>query len=105
MNILHIILAHWIFTFYSAKFQKRAIGHFRLPIICWKLIRVNGILRLVNGVRWGFDLLSRKFWKIINFYYNSRKSWMPNRNYEKLESLIRQEQNKEKLVHKLFGVV
>ena len=46
-----------------------------------------------------------KFWKIINFYYNSRKSWMPNRNYEKLESLIRQEQNKEKLVHKLFGVV
>ena len=46
-----------------------------------------------------------KFWKIINFYYNSRKSWMPNRNYETLESLIRQEQNKEKLVHKLFGVV
>lgn len=46
-----------------------------------------------------------KFWKIINFYYNSRKSWMPNRNYEKLENLVRQEKNKQKLVEKLFGVV
>ena len=43
-----------------------------------------------------------KFWKIINFYYNSRKSWIPNRNYEKLEGLIRQEKNKEKLLQKLF---
>ena len=43
-----------------------------------------------------------KFWKIINFYYNSRKSWMPNRNYEKLEGLVRQEKNKEKLLNKLF---
>lgn len=68
MNILHIILAHWIFTFYSAKFQKRAIGHFRLPIICWKLIRVNGILRLVNGVRWGFDLpIQKNFGKLLIF--------------------------------------
>ena len=44
-----------------------------------------------------------KFWKIINFYYNSRKSWMPNRNYDKLESLIRQEKNREKLLNKLFS--
>jgi len=44
-----------------------------------------------------------KFWKIINFYYNSRKSWMPNRNYDKLESLIRQEKNKEKLLNKFFA--
>ena len=44
-----------------------------------------------------------KFWKIINFYYNSRKSWMPNRNYEKLESLIRQEKNREKLLNKFFS--
>lgn len=43
-----------------------------------------------------------KFWKIINFYYNSRKSWMPNRNFEKLEGLIKQEKNKERLLEKLF---
>ena len=44
-----------------------------------------------------------KFWKIINFYYNSRKSWMPNRNYDKLESLIHQEKNREKLLNKFFS--
>ena len=44
-----------------------------------------------------------KFWKIINFYYNSRKSWMPNRNYEKLEGLIQQEKNREKLLNKFFS--
>ena len=43
-----------------------------------------------------------KFWKIINFYYNSRKSWVSGRNYEKLESLINQERQKEKLIEKLF---
>lgn len=43
-----------------------------------------------------------KFWKIINFYYNSRKSWMPNRNHEKLSSLVRQEKNKERLLGRLF---
>ncbi len=44
-----------------------------------------------------------KFWKIINFYYNSRKSWMPNRNYDKLESLIHQEKSREKLLNKFFS--
>ncbi len=44
-----------------------------------------------------------KFWKIINFYYNSRKSWIPNRNYEKLEGLIQQEKNREKLLNKFFS--
>ncbi len=43
-----------------------------------------------------------KFWKIINFYYNSRKSWVSGRNYEKLESLVNQERQKEKLIEKLF---
>lgn len=46
-----------------------------------------------------------KFWKIINFYQNSRKSWIPNRNFEKLDNLIRQEKYKEKLMHELFGLV
>ncbi len=43
-----------------------------------------------------------KFWKIINFYINSRKSWMPDRNLEKLEGLVRQEKYKEKLLKSLM---
>lgn len=35
-----------------------------------------------------------KFWKIVNFYYNSGKAWIPGRNMEKLEKLLAQEQDK-----------
>lgn len=35
-----------------------------------------------------------KFWKIVNFYYNSGKAWIPGRNLEKLEKLLEQEQAK-----------
>lgn len=35
-----------------------------------------------------------KFWKIVNFYYNSGKAWIPGRNLEKLEKLLNQEEEK-----------
>lgn len=44
-----------------------------------------------------------KFWKIINFYYNSKKSWIPDKNLEKLELLIQQEKSKDKLIQTLFS--
>jgi Ser/Thr protein kinase RdoA (MazF antagonist) len=43
-----------------------------------------------------------KFWKIIDHYYNSNKAWMPSHNSEKLDKLIKQEKNKEKLINKIF---
>ncbi len=36
-----------------------------------------------------------KFWKIVNFYYNSGKAWIPGKNLEKLEKLIGQERDKQ----------
>lgn len=39
-----------------------------------------------------------KFWKIVNFYYNSGKAWIPGRNMEKLEKLLEQEQDKIKFL-------
>lgn len=36
-----------------------------------------------------------KFWKIVNFYYNSGKAWIPGKNMEKLEKLIAQEKEKQ----------
>ncbi len=44
-----------------------------------------------------------KFWKIVNFYYNSKKSWIPDKNMEKLENLVSQERAKEKLLQTLFA--
>jgi CotS family spore coat protein len=36
-----------------------------------------------------------KFWKIVNFYYNTGKAWMPIRNMEKIEKLFAQENEKQ----------
>ena len=51
-----------------------------------------------------YDRLSypEKFWKIVNFYYNSGKAWIPGRNQEKLEKLIEQEKNKQLFLDEVF---
>jgi len=43
-----------------------------------------------------------KFWKIVNFYYNSGKAWIPGRNQEKLEKLISQEKEKQHFLEVVF---
>lgn len=39
-----------------------------------------------------------KFWKIVNFYYNSGKAWIPGKNLEKLIKVHRQEQEKNEFL-------
>ena len=41
-----------------------------------------------------------KFWKIVNFYYNSGKSWIPMRHMDKLQKLISQEELKQQFLQK-----
>lgn len=43
-----------------------------------------------------------KFWKIVNFYYNSGKAWIPDRNREKLEKLMMQEKDKQHFLDEVF---
>jgi CotS family spore coat protein len=44
-----------------------------------------------------------KFWKIVNFYYNSGKAWISGKNLEKLEKLINQEKEKQKFLDDYRG--
>ena len=44
-----------------------------------------------------------KFWKIANFYMNSRKSWIPEKNMEKLNKVLAQEEAKQAFLESLFG--
>lgn len=39
-----------------------------------------------------------KFWKIVNYYLNNRKSWQPEKNLEKLKKVIEQEVGKNKIL-------
>ena len=43
-----------------------------------------------------------KFWKIVNFYYNTRKAWIPGKNLEKLEKVIKQEDAKRRFLDEVF---
>ena len=43
-----------------------------------------------------------KFWKIVNFYYNSGKAWIPGRNMEKLEKLFAQDKEKQDFLEAIF---
>lgn len=43
-----------------------------------------------------------KFWKIVNFYFNSGKAWIPERNQEKLVKLIEQEKEKQNFLNAVF---
>lgn len=44
-----------------------------------------------------------KFWKIVNFYYNSGKAWIPGRNMEKIEKLFAQEEEKKLFLEAIFS--
>ena len=43
-------------------------------------------------------LFPEKYWKQLNFYYNTNKAWIPARNTEKIESLKAQEKNRKRFV-------
>lgn len=43
-----------------------------------------------------------KFWKIVNFYYNSGKAWIPEKNGEKFGKLLEQEENRERFLQTVF---
>lgn len=43
-----------------------------------------------------------KFWKIVNFYYNTGKAWIPEKNSEKLDKLLKQEKNKQQFLNEVF---
>ncbi|MBQ7841570.1 MAG: phosphotransferase [Lachnospiraceae bacterium] len=45
-----------------------------------------------------------KFWKIVNFYYNSGKAWIPGRNMEKLEKLLGQRSAKKAFLEQTFSL-
>ena len=55
----------------------------------WKLLRL---------------LLSypEKFWKVANQYYNNRKSWIPEKNMQKLLQTMEQAEKKEESIKMLF---
>lgn len=43
-------------------------------------------------------LYPEKFWKLVNHYYNNNKAWIPQKDIEKLETVIRQNESKKEFL-------
>lgn len=50
-------------------------------------------------------LYPEKFWKVTNFYFNARKSWVPRRNIQKLVSLSEQSKDKDAFLMQLEKLI
>lgn len=44
-----------------------------------------------------------KFWKIVNYYYNRGKAFIPDKNREKLEALLEQEERRNFFIQNVIG--
>lgn len=50
-------------------------------------------------------LYPEKYWKLVNFYYNGRKSWMPAKNLEKLLRIRGQQDARNTFLEEIKGVL
>lgn len=46
-----------------------------------------------------------KYWKLMNFYYNGKKSWMSVKNFEKLQKICEQEIRRKKFLAEVKGLL
>ena len=45
-----------------------------------------------------------KFWKVVNHYYNNNKAWIPQKDIDKLNVIVNQNDEKRKFIEKMKGV-
>lgn len=50
-------------------------------------------------------LYPEKYWKLVNFYYNGRKSWMPAKNLEKLLRIRAQQEERMEFLKEVKGLL
>ena len=43
-----------------------------------------------------------KFWKVMNYYFNSNKAWIPPKTKEKLEKVVQQNEKRQKFLETLL---
>lgn len=67
--------------------------------------RVKPISKAELRVLYILLLYPEKFWKITNFYYNGKKSWISGRNVQKLNSIGEQNVKKDMFLHRLEDIL
>ena len=78
----------------------------------WNIALGNELIKAYDSVRKLSDmeravlksLLSypEKFWKVMNYYFNSNKAWIPPKTKEKLEKVVQQNEKRQKFLETLL---
>ena len=66
-----------------------------------KYNKIKPLSKIELKVLYALLLYPEKFWKITNFYYNSKKSWVPQRNIQKLVNIQEQYHAKDIFLNRL----
>ena len=75
------------------------LGRDMLAAYCQKLPMTGDERRILYCL----FLYPEKYWKQINYYYNTNKAWIPARSTEKLRSLKEQQEARERFLAEVFG--
>lgn len=67
--------------------------------------RIKPISKEELNVLYLLLLYPEKFWKITNFYYNGKKSWVSGRNTQKLNIIGEQNEKKEMFLRRLESIL
>lgn len=120
--IYHSILMMASDTIATTNFEKTCVGVQMLDLYCyirkvmeknnWSIALGNLIISEYDKVKtitqeelkilYVMLLYPEKFWKVTNFYYNARKSWVPQRNIQKLANLSEQAVLKDAFLNQIF---
>ncbi len=63
---------------------------------CYKKVREPG--ESEKKVLYAMLVYPEKYWKLINFYYNGKKTWMSAKNFDKLQRICGQENDRDKFL-------
>ena len=65
--------------------------------------KVNTLSAQDINILGGMFAYPEKFWKILNYYFNANKAWIPNRNMDKLKTVVNQNRMRREFVRTLCG--
>lgn len=69
-----------------------------------KYNRIHPMSKEENDILKIMLMYPEKFWKVVNQYYNSNKSWIPDKNVAKLNAVYKGQVKKEEFITKIWTV-
>lgn len=81
---------------WNESFLEATLSHYE------KILPLSQIERQVIYV---WMVYPEKFWKVTNYYYNSKKTWISSKNIEKLQGLQQQRSQRRSILRKMQNVL